>query len=454
MNLHRLRIDQPSATTAAPATGASGSSRRRRAAAGVVLFLLGLLAGYILFARGPGTSGGAGRVVRTAVAGAGGGSTTAGFTAGGWVEVATPRYPLYVSGRITQTLERVAVKEGDAVAPGQPLAWLYDVDARAKLAAAEARLGRVRAAAGQMKAGYREEEVRAGAARARETAEQARLAAANLERARRVAEGALSAEELDGLQSAATAAAAVQAAAEAELDKLRKGYRAEEIEAAAADVREAEAQRRLAELELSYCTIFAPTNTPPLRVLNVLRRPGEWVGMGREAAVVSLYDPRDLQVRVDVPQGNVRRTRVGGRAVVRVDANPDREYPARVVRVDPLAELAKNTVTVRLAIEEPDDLLFPEMVAHVVFLPAEASPEPASAGTFPVVPASAVVRGEGGAAHVFVVEGGMARRVAVETGEPRGGGSLDIRRGVTSGQRVVVSPPAGLKDGERVQEAD
>ncbi len=37
-------------------------------------------------------------------------------------------------------------------------------------------------------------------------------------------------------------------------------------------------------------------------------------------------------------------------------------------RQEPLATLAKNTITVRIAIVDPDELLFPEMVAHATFM--------------------------------------------------------------------------------------
>ena len=75
------------------------------------------------------------------------------------------------------------------------------------------------------------------------------------------------------------------------------------------------------------------------------------------------------------------------------------------------------------------------------------------------IPAEAVVLGRGGAS-VFVVDEergwrgrSRARRVPVVTGG-RGGGRVEIVRGVTPGERVIVSGVAFLDDGVPVTEAE
>jgi len=164
------------------------------------------------------------------------------FTAGGWIEVAAPEYPVVVSGRISQRLEALMVKQGDSVAPGQVVAQLYEGDIQARLRSAQAA--------------------------AREQEERLRLARANHERSRQVAAGALSREELD------RDAAAFAMAREAHAAAL--------------------AQQELAEKELSYCMVRVPSNLPPLRVLEVFQSPGAWVSLEKGAAIVSLYDPSNL----------------------------------------------------------------------------------------------------------------------------------------------------------------
>jgi HlyD family secretion protein len=87
------------------------------------------------------------------------------------------------------------------------------------------------------------------------------------------------------------------------------------------------------------------------------------------------------------------------------------------------------------------------MGAKVVFL-RETDP----AGTEPrrvLVSESAIVRA-GGATSVWVIEGGRVVRRPVTLGAARGA-DLEVRDGLTGGERVVLRPPAGLKPGARVR---
>ena len=69
----------------------------------------------------------------------------------------------------------------------------------------------------------------------------------------------------------------------------------------------------------------------------------------------------------------------------------------------------------------------------------------ASAKPVVMVPASAVRDNA-----VFVVLEGKAVRRAVKTGATSGE-SLRVEEGLIGGEDLITSPPAGLKDGERVR---
>ena len=63
-----------------------------------------------------------------------------------------------------------------------------------------------------------------------------------------------------------------------------------------------------------------------------------------------------------------------------------------------------------------------------------------------IVPASAVRDGA-----VFVVLDGRAVRRAVKTGATSGQG-VRIEEGLIGGEDLIVNPPAGLKDGDKVRQ--
>jgi hypothetical protein len=91
------------------------------------------------------------------------------------------------------------------------------------------------------------------------------------------------------------------------------------------------------------------------------------------------------------------------------------------------------------------------MGAKVVFLHTGESHSTAAAPRRVTVPAAAVVNAVDGA-RVWIVENGRASARLVETG-PERGDLVEIRKGLSGGESVIVRPPAGLKDGARVRAA-
>ncbi len=369
------------------------------------------------------------------------------FTAGGWIEAHTPAYPLVVSARVSETIEQLRVREGQIVHPGQELVRLYDGDIRGRLDVATAEQAAADATVVKLKAGFRTEDIDAASSAAAMAAEKLRIAKATYERSKSLTDGAISRETLDTELSAYRQAEQDSAKARAALAKMQAGSRIEDIAAAEADARQAAARVALARLELSYCTISTPGLGRPLRVLKVLQHVGQKVNASQRSALLWLYDPKDMQARVDVTQSNIRSVRVGAKAIVTTEADPNKKYKGTVRRIEPLAELAKNTVTVRVAVDDPDEMLFPDMVAQISFLSADEKADEPKAPRLPV----GAVLSDGRQRYVYVVEGNVARRHNVTVG-PKAGGKIEIRSGLQSGQRVIVGGAEKVADGLEIEE--
>ncbi|PKM02328.1 MAG: efflux RND transporter periplasmic adaptor subunit, partial [Gammaproteobacteria bacterium HGW-Gammaproteobacteria-7] len=103
------------------------------------------------------------------------------------------------------------------------------------------------------------------------------------------------------------------------------------------------------------------------------------------------------------------------------------------------------TVKVRIALGVKDTRIVPDMGVRVSFL-EEAGQAPTQGAW---VPTRAVV-GAAGDASVFIVEDQRARRVAIGEGETRDSDRLALI-GLRGGEQVVLSPPADLRDGDRVR---
>jgi HlyD family secretion protein len=412
-----------------------------------VLLPVAFAGGWLL--RGDGSMLGGAIPVRVEVAKsrrAGAAERAAALTEGGWIEVPS-YYPIVVSALVGGRVEEVAVLEGTQVEKGQLIARLYAKDLKDALRNAEAQVAEAKAALDLFEAGYRKEEVRKAEAELQRVEEQAGLAEKVHARTKElVPTGAASQEDLERDAAELEVAKARVDAASEELNRLKAGYRVEEVAKARATLTRAEVARDLARSQLSYAEVRSPAAGV---VLERFVTPGSWLSE-KDPQVVTLYDPKDLQVRVDVRQANAGQVFVGQTAEVSTEAEPGKLYRGSVIRVDPLADLKKNTVQAKIRLSDPGPNLHPEMICRARFLPREAKATPGTAERRLMIPASAVLNEEG-VSFVYLVEDGHASRVRVRLGS-ESNGRVEVEAGVSDGDRVILAPSAGLSDGCEVTE--
>ena len=412
----------------------------------VLLLPVAFAGGWLL--RGGGGGSGAGSVtvrtetMRAATARA---RRADGFGEGGWIEV--PSYhPIVVSALVSGRVDELLVLEGSRVEKGQVVARVYKKDLERDLRRAEAEVGEARARLALLRAGYRKEEVAKARVDVARLEEEVKLAAKVLARTRElVPAGAASREDLDRHASALEVARARVDAAREDLSRLEAGFRVEEVTQAEATLARTEAARDLAEARLSYADVKSPAGGV---VMERYVTPGTWLSAANPR-VVALYDPKDLQVRVDVRQVSRTQVFVGQKARISTEAEPGRVYEGEVIRLDPVADFKKNTIQAKIRILEPSESLHPEMICRVRFEAAASRPEP-DAKPVITVPAGAIVR-EGAKSFVFLVREGCALRTEIRPGVDVSG-RIEVLAGLSEGDRVVLAP-AGLADGDPVQES-
>jgi HlyD family secretion protein len=394
-------------------------------------------------------------VARVRVTGRAERARAAGFAAAGWVKL--PRYhPVLVTPLVEGRVEELTVIEGDAVEEGQVLARLYAKDYEAQLAASEAAVLAACAECEKMAAGSRKQEVEQSRSEIERL--EAELAQAHLilERSRRLQpSGAISLEELQVDETKVETLEATIAKERQGLGLLVEGFRVEDIALAQARRAKAEAERDLAQLKLGYTEIRSPMQGV---VLERLAAKGQWVAP-REGTIVSLFDPLDLEARVDVVQDDLSKVFVGQTVEITTRAEPNRRYAGEVFLIEPRADLVKNTVGVRVKIAPTESpILHPDMVVKVRFSASEdveAAPEAEPeqvAEPIVTVPEAAVLRA-GDATFVYVIASERAQRADVALGNLANGWYV-VESGLRGGEHVAVTGQARLKPGAKVQVAD
>ncbi len=374
------------------------------------------------------------------------------FQASGWIEPAP--LPVKATSLIDGVIDTVQVLEGQSVKKGETLATLIADDARLALAAAEQNhksLVSIRNAhLGGIASAKKKQE---GAAAQRRAAESLRDEASDrLTRVDALPKGAVPQFEVvsarlrvEREEAQYLAAAAAASEAEAEIERLELETKVKED-----DIRAAEIEVEKARLALSRTTIVSPVDG---RVLRLLAAPGQKKMLSdndiESSTVAILYDPRQLQVRVDVPLADAAGLQVGQPVRIRCGLLPDRVFEGEVTRISGEADVQRNTLQAKVSMLDPADELRPEMLCRVEFL-GVASPgasSPAASGSLAVWIPEAAAGGDG----VWVCDPDTKRvsKRAVQIGSESREGFVRITEGLRPGEWVVLSPQS-LSDGQRV----
>lgn len=360
----------------------------------------------------------------------------------GWIEPAP--FAVLVPALTDGVVAEVLALEGQRVEAGQVLARLIDTDARLALRRAEAELAERDAAAARARADLDGAAARAAVlrdelGRKRPLAADGSVSAADLARLT---------HQLRAMEADVASASAALAAAEA-----ARATQQVAVEQAALALSRTEIRAPAAGVVLSRSI------EPGTRLAMTSPGPGE----AHELGVMRVYDPENLQARVDVPLADAARVQVGAAARIVSEALPDRQFLGTVTRAVHEANIQRNTVQFKVRIENPDPALKPEMLVRVRILGGgehgtTADTAGANAGLVLLLPESVLsdVR-EDSAAAWFVVRDARGRSIAARRtlalGARHEGGYVEIVSGVGPTDRAIADPPSSLHDGARVRVA-
>ncbi|HKU21673.1 MAG TPA: efflux RND transporter periplasmic adaptor subunit [Terriglobales bacterium] len=326
----------------------------------------------------------------------------------------TPRRRATVAAKITARVTQMYADEGMHVQAGQILALLDDSDYRVRLNSAKA-------------------DRDATAAGLQDLQVQLANAETELRRTQQLTrQGVSSPQALDNARTAA--------------DSLRA-----RIALTSEQVQASDARIRVAQQDLDNCTVRAPFAGI---VVSKDAQVGEMVspnsagGGFTRTGIATIVDMKSLEVEVDVNESYIARVRPGMPVTSVLDAYPNWNIPSKVRTIIPTADRQKATVKVRIAFDQLDPRILPDMGVKVTFLGNEGRAAK-SEGVKALVPQNAV-RSENGSQVVYLYRDGHVERRAVGVGETRGS-DTEITAGLAAGDQVVVSGLDGLRDGQRVE---
>lgn len=211
------------------------------------------------------------------------------------------------------------------------------------------------------------------------------------------------------------------------------------VSEARARLEKARRDAAVVETDLNYAVIRSPiTGT----VASVTTQEGETVAASFSTPTfATIIEDGALELIALVDETDIGNVAVGNPVTFTVESFPALEFTGRVERIAPKGTIISGVVNfeVMISIESPVDQLKPDMTTNVSIRTAEREAL--------VLPVAAVQKDDAGR-YVWLEQGGQLVRRDVSAGA-RDAGFIEIRQGVGTGDRVLLSPlPATATNGE------
>jgi RND family efflux transporter MFP subunit len=217
-----------------------------------------------------------------------------------------------------------------------------------------------------------------------------------------------------------------------------------QLRAAQAQLDAAQAQAKAQSNQAAYSTLVSDRAGV---VTAVEAEAGQVVQAGQTVMRVATVNPKasDSDAVFNVPEQVAQRLKPGVTAAVTLWSRPGKALKATVREVAPAADPVTRTYMVRASLEDPESAA---PLGATATVRVNGSAQQAL-----VVPLNAVVD-KGGQQAVWVVDGGVAKRVPVVVAGPALGttaASLAIAQGLAPGAKVITAGLHTLNEGQKVK---
>ena len=166
-------------------------------------------------------------------------------------------------------------------------------------------------------------------------------------------------------------------------------------------------------------------------------------GVGSGPAMFVISDISKLRVYVNVPQNYVPQIKIGAKAVITVPEYPNRTFQATVEASAQAVDVSSGTTRMQLGLNNSGGELMPGGYANVR-LNLQRDGMPLS------IPASALIFNQNGLRVATVGAGDKIQFKTVKIARDLGR-TIELASGLSPEDRVVVTPPDGIADGDQVR---
>ncbi|WP_321871558.1 efflux RND transporter periplasmic adaptor subunit [Paraburkholderia tropica] len=216
-----------------------------------------------------------------------------------------------------------------------------------------------------------------------------------------------------------------------------------QVEAAADQVARYKAYEQFKSIVAPFDGIVTARNTDIGNYVNAAGGDVGSQGTGAATALFSVADVHQMRIFVSVPQDYSGMLKPGLTATFTVPQYPGREFSAKLLTTANAFDAKTRTVVTELVADNPDHQLWPGTYATVRFdVPTDRN--------VVVIPEQALLFRDQGMQVALVDANNRVHLQNVKLGLNLGQ-TVQVTSGLTTSDRVIVSPSAGILDGQQVQ---
>ena len=205
-----------------------------------------------------------------------------------------------------------------------------------------------------------------------------------------------------------------------------------------ADCDMAAANVRLMTIRLEKSVVAAPTDGV---IDKLLKEQDEFVDVG--IPLLRLVQVQKVKVGAGIPERDVSAFAKNTQPVtVQLDALPGRIFQGKIYRVAPTAEPTTLTFISEIEVDNPEGLIKPGMIARSSLV-RKSYPDAIAVPIFSILSME-------NQRYVMLEKEGIARMRPIEVGVLQGN-SVQVVKGLESGDRLIVAGQRDIQDGEPVK---
>lgn len=206
----------------------------------------------------------------------------------------------------------------------------------------------------------------------------------------------------------------------------KAGSTKEQIEAAVADLRQAQANAAAATASYAKTAIHAP-------VAGIITKRSASVGesIGPNSPVLTMITDKQLEIEANVPEVDIGRITLGNPLTITIDAFPGETFVGKITFIDPAETVIDGVVNFRIkaTLDKEDTRIKSGLTTNLTI-------ETQKLTNVLTLPQYAIVENDSGT-YVRVLENGKVKDLLVTLGARGQDGYVEIRSGVTNNMAVI-----------------